>query len=346
MAMTTHEQSILKTAVTALERTTGIEAHVHPAATGQDRAADAIVVVQTDRRKYPFRAEVKTVDRFVTPAILKARDKALREPQLLVAPYITREVAERCRQLRLPFIDTAGNAYLEAPGLLVYVAGQARPVEHRSSYRALNPAGLKLTFALLCRPRLLDENYRTIATNAGVALGTVSSAMKDLAARGFFNLETHPHVRKLLDPGRMLEEWVTHYPVTLRPKLILGRFQAETERLQRADIRQQGAFWGGEPAAERLTRYLKPAHFTIYIRGEHLTKLIAAGRMRAAENGNVEIVERFWEFEVEGKELPDVVPPILAYADLLATHDGRNAEAARMIYDEHIARAPAFRPSN
>jgi hypothetical protein len=42
------------------------------------------------------------------------------------APCITREVAEQCRQLRLPFIDTAGNAYLGAPGLLVYVAGQAR----------------------------------------------------------------------------------------------------------------------------------------------------------------------------------------------------------------------------
>jgi len=41
-----------------------------------------------------------------------------REPPLLVAPYITREIAERCRQLGLPFLDTAGNAYLEAPGPL------------------------------------------------------------------------------------------------------------------------------------------------------------------------------------------------------------------------------------
>ena len=60
--------------------------------------------------------------------------------------------------------------------------------------------------------------------------------MKDLEARGFFNLETHPHCRKLLDPERMLEEWVTHYPITLRPKLNLGRFRADPERLQQTAL--------------------------------------------------------------------------------------------------------------
>jgi hypothetical protein len=334
--MTTHERRILNTAVTALGRTTGIKAHVHPTA--------AIVEVETDRRKHRFGAEIKTVDRFATPAMLKAQGKTSRKPPLLVAPYITREVAERCRQLRLPFIDTAGNAYLEAPGLLVYVVGQARPAElRRDNYRALNPAGLKLIFALLCRPGLLNRNYRKIAMNAGVGLGTVSSDMKDLETRGFFNLEKPPSRRRLLDPERMLQEWVTHYPVTLRPKLILGRFQAEPDCLRKAGLLPHGAFWGGEPAAEKLIRYLKPARFTIYAK-EPLTKLIAAGRMRAAANGNVEILERFWSFEAddEDKRFPDVVPPILAYADLLATHDGRNAEAARMIYEQRIA--PVFGP--
>jgi hypothetical protein len=294
-----------------------------------------------DGHKHQFCAQVKTVDRFETPAALIAHGKSLPKPPLLVAPYITRDVAERCRQLRCPFIDTAGNAYLEAPGLLIYVVGQGRPVElRRGSYRALNPAGLKLTFVLLCRPKLLDESYRAIATHATVALGTVSADMKDLENRGFFNLKTHPHFRTLLDPGRMLEDWVTHYPTTLRPKLVLGRFQAEPERLHQIDLAQQSALWGGEPAAEKLTQSLKPAFFTIYAQGP-IAKLIAAGRMRAADNGNVEILEKFWEFDIDNAEKEiDVVPPILAYADLLATRDGRNAEAARMIYEQRIA--PGF----
>ena len=341
--MTTQQERILDTAVVALQRTTGINARVHPVMIGRHRATDAIIEVETDRYKHRFGAEVKTVDRFATPAMLKAQGEALHDPPLLVAPYITREVAEYCRQLRLPFIDTAGNAYLEAAGLLVYVVGQARPVEPRQgNFRALNPAGLKLTFALLCRPRLLDDNYRNIATAAGVALGTVGADMKDLEARGFFNLETHPHLRKLLDPKRMLEEWVTHYPITLRPKLNLGRFRADPERLQHTALAPLNAYWGGEPAAEKLTRYLKPAHFTIYT-GEPIAKLVAAGRMRAEAAGNVEILEKFWKFpaaHADKNDAPDVVPPILAYADLLATNDGRNAEAARMIYEQRIE--PAF----
>jgi hypothetical protein len=342
--MTTHQRRILETAVAALGGATGIEAHIQPPTPGRHRVTDAMIEIEAGRRKHLFGAEVKTVDRFATPAIVKAQGKALREPLLLVAPYITREVAEHCRQLRLPFIDTAGNAYLEAPGLLVYVVGRPRPIELRQdNFRALNPAGLKLIFALLCRPKLLDENYRKIATEAGVALGTVSTDMKDLEARGFFNLETHPHLRKLLDPDRMLEEWVVHYPITLRPKLNLGRFRAAPERLQQTDLAPLNAYWGGEPAAEKLTRYLKPAHFIIYS-AEPIARLIAAGRMRAEADGNVEILEKFWNFPphpAEINDVPDVVPPILAYADLLATHDSRNAETARMIYEQRIA--PAFR---
>ena len=337
--MTIQHRRILETAIVALARTTGINAHVHQATARQHGETDATIEVKTDRCKRRFGAEVKTVDRFVTPAMLKARGKALREPPLLVAPYITREVAERCRQLRLPFIDAAGNSYLEKPGLLVYVVGQARPVEARQgNFRALNPAGLKLTFALLCCPKLLDDNYRNIATAAGVAIGTVGAAMKDLEGRGFFNLETHPRLRKLLDPKRMLDEWVTHYPITLRPKLNLGQFRADPGQLQQIGLATLNAYWGGEPAAEKLTRYLKPAHFTIYT-AEPIAKLVAAGRMRAEQGGNVEILEKFWNFpaaHTHKKDEPDVVPPILAYADLLATNDGRNAEAARMIYEQRI----------
>ena len=114
------------------------------------------------------------------------------------------------------------------------------------------------------------------------------------------------------------------------------------ERLQQTDLIPLNAYWGGEPAAEKLTRYLKPAHFTIYS-AEPIARLIAAGRMRAEGDGNVEILEKFWNFPLDQEvthDIPDVVPPILAYADLLATHDSRNAETARMIYEQRIA--PAF----
>jgi hypothetical protein len=331
---------MLPAAVQALKRTTGLEAKLRPAPTGRNRAAARVLELAANERKYRFRAEVKAADRFAIPALIKAQGRSRGELPLLVAPFISREVAERCRQLRLPFIDAAGNAYLEGPGLFIYVVGNPRPAEpRRDHFRALNPAGLKIVFALLCQPALAQGTYREIAARAGVALGTVGPVMKDLEARGYLRLPSE-HDRKLLDPERMVEEWVTHYPVTLRPKLNPRRFRADAERLQHTGLLHQNAYWGGEPAAEKLTRYLKPVQFTIYAR-EPVAKLVAAGRMRADATGNVEILDTFWNFGAD-QDFPEVVPPILAYADLLATHDSRDAEAARMIYEQRIA--PALRP--
>ncbi len=338
--MTTTERRLLQAAGQALKHTTGMDAEIQPPPTGQDNAADAIVDLLVEHRKHRYRAEVKTVDRFATPALIKAQSQEGRDPILLVAPFITREVAERCRQLHLPFIDTAGNAYLEGPGLFVYVVGQPRPAERREGkFRALNPAGLRIAFAIACRPALLQTTYREIAARAGVALGTVGPVLKDLETRGYVRFRKGLD-RKLLDPQRMIEEWVTHYPVSLRPKLNPRRFQADAERLHQTDLARQNAYWGGEPAAEKLTRYLKPAQFTIYAR-EPIGQLVAAARLRADVTGNVELLDTFWDFQAD-KDFPDVVPPMLAYADLLATHDGRNAEAARMIYEQRIA--PTFHP--
>jgi len=66
------------------------------------------------------------------------------------------------------------------------------------------------------------------------------------------------------------------------------------------------------------------------------TKLMTEFRLRADVNGDVEILNAFWD-ETLITGIADVVPPILAYADLMATTDARNLEAARLIYEQHIA---------
>lgn len=332
--MTTQEHQVLETAITTLHQTTGLGARVLQEIDGQEGAGeDVIIEVATGRHKYRFATEVKTVDRFETPAMVKARLTDARKPPLLIAPYITREVAGRCRELHLAFIDTAGNAYLERPGLFIYVVGQPRPDQLKQErFRALNPAGLHVAFALLCQPELIRANYRKIAAAAKVALGTLGPVMKDLEGRGLIRVKPGTD-RQLLDPDRMLQEWVTYYPTTLRPKLNPRRFHADPERLQQATIKKHNAYWGGEGAAAKLTQFLKPAHFTIYARGP-IAELVAANRMRADQNGNVEILEAFWDFETGVDD--DLVPPVLVYADLLATNDGRNAETARMIYEQRI----------
>ena len=333
--MTGQDRRVLDAAITALHRTTGLEARVlEEELFAPDHRLDAMVEIEADGRAHRFVVEVKTVDRFETPAQVKRQLAGLNAAPMLVAPYVTLETARRCRELDLAFIDTAGNAYLDGPGLLIWVVGQKRPIELKQPrFRALHPAGLQITFALLCRPGLIQTNYREIAQAAGVALGTVGPVIKDLEARGLVRF-AGGGARRLLDPRRLLEEWVTHYRTTLRPKLNPRRFDGDTDAVEKTDLEGYGAYWGGELAADKLTHMLKPATFTIYAR-EPIRQLVADLRLRARPDGWLEILDVFWNFDPH-PDRPGVVPPPLAYADLLATQEARNVEAAQLIYERFI----------
>ncbi len=319
-----HDRTTIAKAVDAARLATGLQIAVQP----------RTIEVSAQNKKHRFEAEVKNVDRFAVPALLKARERTGRTRRLLVAPYISREVARHCRDLQLPFIDAAGNAYLEGPGLFVYVVGSPKPADLRpAEYRALTAAGLQVTFALLCNPQLAQAGYREIARQAGVALGTVGHVVDDLRKR-YYLLG-----RELRNAGQLLEDWVTHYPVALRPKLQPTRFAADPSRLRDLGLVKLKAQWSGEMAADRLTNYLKPGHYTIYTQ-EPLSKLAVAARMRADPQGNVEVLHRFWQFDAEPSH-SDLVPAILVYADLISTHDSRNVETAKLIHEQYIA--PKFR---
>jgi hypothetical protein len=168
-------------------------------------------------------------------------------------------------------------------------------------------------------------------------LGTVGDILADLQRRGFLTLGALDE-RRILAADRLLEEWVTNYPLRLRPKLNARRFAAPDRNWwQKADLTQDRAWWGGEAAAAKLTNYLRPANVTVYVAGKP-DRIIIAHRLRADANGPVEILDAFWKEEPPTATYPsDIVPPTLIYADLLATSDARNIDVAKLIYDRYLA---------
>jgi hypothetical protein len=304
---------------------------------------DALIEINGQHQKYRFAVEAKNIDRFEMLHQIRAFWPKGQTPQLLlVAPYITPKIAERCREIEMYFADTAGNMYLRGPGLHVYVVGKPKPPELHvtDAGRAINPAGLKVVFALLCQPELLNATYREIAARARVALGTVGPVMKDLEKRKHItpDLAAGPAMRRFLQADRLLQEWVAVYPTVLRPKLNIKRFRAQQHKwIAGVDLRPYNATWGGEVAANKLVGYLEPQTATIYA-PQLPRQLIVDQKLRADINGDVEILDLFWNFQAT-TPAQDVVPPILAYADLMATTDGRNLEAAKMIYERYICTA-------
>lgn len=336
------EAALLNDALEALHAATGAEGKLcqEPANRGDDLRPDALVEITVDQQRIPFVVEVRKTDRLEILGHIKAqldawiRQRFPNHRPLLITPFMTRELAERCRAIDLPFLDTAGNVYLRANGVLLYVTGRPKPRQlERTAYRADTAAGLRLVFALLREPTLTTKPYREIADIAGIALGTIGPVLKDLEQRGFLRRGREQEL-KLVNGLRLLDEWLTHYPVVLRPKLHPRRYQADPKRLLQLDPARHEAYWGGEPAAERLTGFLKPEHYTLYTRGT-AHAVLAEARIRADPNGNLELLEAFWAVATR-IEKPGVAPPLVVYADLTLTREARNLEAAKLIYDEYL----------
>ena len=92
---------------------------------------------------------------------------------------------------------------------------------------------------------------------------------------------------------------------------------------------------GAEPAAARITKYLKPAVITLY-GDQPEPRLIVDHALRKADDGEVEICKRFWNFETKADK--GLAPLPLIYADLLATGDPRCIETAGLIRERYLDR--------
>lgn len=332
------EIQILKETLRAFEETTGRPATILATELRLPQGvADA--EVQLDEEQ-PLIVEVKHT---LTPTTLGhalAQLQRFGRPGLLVTRYVTPPMAERLKQLDVPFLDTAGNAYVRTPKTLIYVAGRKphHPIMAERTVRAFRPTGLKVIFALLCVPELTRAPYRMIADEAGVALGTVGWTFYDLRRLGYFP-PTRPKGGLIEKRDQLIDAWVEAYPQQLRPRLRPRRFRVKefdwwkTEELTRLDM-----WLGQEPAAALLTQHLRPEIITVY--GDtHLETLARKIHPIKDDHGNLEVLQKFWNFKpaTEGVEDYPLVPPLLIYADLVATGDARNLEAAKIIRERFLA---------
>ena len=297
--------------------------------------ADADIDLRFGGRNIRYVVEVR---RGLRPATLGAVTHQLATHKgnpLLVTDHVTPPLADALRARGVEFIDAAGNAFLNRPPLLVFVKGQ-RPKGQENipgRNRAFQTTGLQVLFALLARPGLVGRPYREIAVAAGVAHGTVGWVMAELPGLGY--VAKVGGRRRLVNGERLLGQWTEAYARTLRPRLLLGQFRGDIEALDaRTATWQEDLLVGGELAAARLTRHLRPGTATFYTQAID-PKIIVKLVLRADAGGNVEFRRRFWTFP---GEQPRLTPTLLVYADLLATADARCLETAQLLRGPLLAR--------
>lgn len=362
MRETKSEKEIFKKAISALQKQIGLTAiDFEPTKNGK-KNHDFILAIHPMQTDLPliFPAEVKRSvnSAVIGEAALKVRNG---EPKLLlVTEYISQPQAENLRGLNVMFLDTAGNAYLNQPGLYVFVSGKKTEKPKERIPRLFRAPGMKILFALLTDEKLLERSYRTIASETGVPTPTVGVFMNDLETAGFL-IKRKSGARRLLRQNELFRRWVENYGEGFRRTLNPVRFSSQKydgRWWEKVDIRKYDACWGGETGGAILTKHLKPEIATIYAESLLPRLQLEYGLVRDA-HGNVEILNKFWakneigkankdEDEIkdankEGKEIEKraesnmvTAPPLVIYADLIATADERNLETAQIIYEKYL----------
>lgn len=332
-------EALIADALSGLRDSTGISGKMLIENVG---GPDAAVELEVAGRTLLYRCELKQkIDRYLVLDDLKARS-VLNQSTLLVTGPLTDAMASRCRQLDIQFIDTAGNAYVtDGQGVLINVVGRKLEKGSLSAARemTITPAAIRMMFAFLANPSMLNAPYRDISISVRVATGAIGKVFEVLEARGFIGTATDGR-RIIISPELMLSEWATGYMSRLRPKLKKFRFTAPdpTHILSWSPGLRVSA-WGGEMAAQIITQHLNPATFTMYLDMEsevrELPDLVQLYRLRADPHGAIEVVQPFWNMDYFYDSFP-TVPLHLVYADLLGTQESRNFAVASQISREVI----------
>ena len=336
------QERLLDQAVDAFRAATGLAAELLPDPYGAAARGPGRLAITTAEGLPPriYRPLVRKVEQAEALGALKAEISACGEPALLVAESVKDGLARQCRELELPFLDGQGNAFLKEKDLLIVVCGQRRAAARERGARpaasgkaALAP-GARLVFAVLSTPPLITGTSKTLQAASGVAMGSVPGVLGDLEQQGLVRRLGWGKGCAVPNWGLLLDRWAADYPRILRPKLRSLRFRSPGQGLwwKQVDPQVFGGQWGGEVAASQLGSVLVPEQSVIYLQPEAmrlgLAQLVKTQALRSDAEGDVEMVEAFWNNERLG--LGGATVPIpLVIADLLASLDGRNIEAAR-----------------
>jgi len=257
-------------------------------------------------------------------------------PLIVIANHILPKIKEELRQKQIAYLEANGNFYLQQHGIFLWIDTQKpNKAEKDKGNRAFTKTGLKVVFYFLLNENFINLPYREIAGQTEVALGNINYVMNGLKEVGFL-IKLNETQYKLHNKKELLNKWMIAYEERLRPAIKVGTFrflkEEDFNNWQNLKLIQDKTRWGGEPAGDLYTNYLRPAELTLYTK-ETRNDLIKNYRLIPDEKGNVKVYKKFWTYD----EVTDnVVPPLLAYVDLMNTNDRRCIETAQKIYDERL----------
>ncbi|MGG7036967.1 MAG: type IV toxin-antitoxin system AbiEi family antitoxin [Flavobacterium sp.] len=302
---------------------------------GGNGRIDGKLKLQIENEKINLFADIKTEIRNVHLEKIEELAKDY-HPFIVVAQRIFPKIKEELRNRNIAYLEANGNMYLRDKGLLVIInANNPIEIKDKTTNRAFTKTGLKVVYQFLINEEWINYTYRQIAEQTNTGIGNVNNIFTGLKQEGYL-LQLNKEEYKIDNKKKLLEKWITEYEKRLKPTLAIGtfRFLKENDFYNWKNLQLQNGktWWGGEPAGDLFTNYLRPEELTMYTT-ETRSELMKNYRLVPDTNGNVKVFKKFWEYDEVNDNL---VHPLLAYTDLINKGDRRCTETAQKIYDEYL----------
>jgi len=328
------EEEIFKIATKKIDELIGIECKITKAEMyNKNKFVDAEIVIKQGNTEILYLVEVKRkIVPDQVPRILDQNDQ--KNPTIYLVDYITPTAKELLRLNNIPYVDTAGNMFLNNQHLYIYIqTDKTNRKKLKTHTKAFNKAGLKVIYQFLKHPEYINKPYRFIGKKAKVTIATVGNVLKDLLKEKYI-VQVKNRTYKFLKRNELFEEWVKEYNRNLKPKLKTKRYKWLKKNKNWRNVKLPlRTLWGGPNAAEILTEYLIADKIEIYT-GLEFQEVINQIKIIPDNEGEITLTETFWEVQDENTD--NTVDPMIIYADLLNNTNPRYLETAQKIYKEHV----------
>ncbi len=335
-----NERTIANRALEQLRFQTGLVGHVSGAPSAASSPQTHEAVVSFDRLKTRLVTYLR--DGPVTGrAMIDFIEAAKGAGNLVISDYINEEDAERFRESNINYLDNVGNAYLNLAPVYIFIQGK-KPRDNYALDKAeklFTETGLRVIYALLTQPNLLNASYRKIADQAGVSMGTIGWVLRELKNQEFIvNYKSRYAWGQRV---KLVKKWVEEYPY-LRDKFTLGVYYTQDKSWwQNCDFTRYEAVLGGEVSATESIRGFAAQNAELFI-GKHKQQSLihdlgfipakdveGLGSM-VSDLGlaRIELLNKFWGVEYRSGLFRPNVHPLLTYASLMDSWDPKSRELA------------------
>jgi hypothetical protein len=271
--------------------------------------------------------------------------EAMGERPLVCAERIADPLGRDLRAAGIAYLDLGGNAWLFAPGVRILVTGRP-PVAPRARRLGLRGTEVRLLGAFLRDPRAGERTQTELAQRAGIALGAVGAARRQLFELGV--LEQFGERRwRVRDRAAALLRFGDGWATKVRPKLKPNGYRL-LELPDRGDLEQRlaaagpalGCLLGGERAAAHLTGYLATRHATLHVLPGQRRAVAEALALAPDPQGPLTLLDRHGlDDEQQLPALPGVplIQELWIWAECLIQTDERVVQTTQRLHQKLLA---------